>query len=476
MSAPASVSESRREPPPEAAAALLGELEPKPRQPGLPAAAARCLPAQSAPAKRFASLALACAAALGIGWLGHAIELGWQPGIVRALDISVSEKTRPETSRADLKVVPQTSLVTLAGSPETSLVTPAPPSGQPPVDVKPSANPPEPTVSGPISVQGTTQGIYNAPFVSLFQASESVVLEALRSQPISRIKMGSGGRSLAFKLTLADGTRGYYKPEQTVSSANWKAEVAAFYLDRALGLGRVPPVVSRAIPWSQLSPAAESDRRVSEVVVQKNGKVRGAFIYWLPQKLVPATTPGGWENWVRVEPFARWSISPYQSSAAFGAALRTARAEVVAGRQAHSHYDEVPTPLRAELPAELSDVIVFDYLTLNYDRWGGDNTNVLTLGKDGPLIFLDNGDAFSAGRARRALLDARLKPLQRFRKRTIDALKALDVTRLGETLAHDAQGPLLDARGIAGLALRRKIVLEHVAAQARRFGDAVYAW
>merc|ERR1711916_330664 len=65
--------------------------------------------------------------------------------------------------------------------------------------------------------------------------------ERLLQRDITAIKKGSGGRSLAFKLTFADGTQGYYKPAQSFSGANWYAEVAAYQLDRALGLGRVPP-------------------------------------------------------------------------------------------------------------------------------------------------------------------------------------------------------------------------------------------
>jgi hypothetical protein len=277
-------------------------------------------------------------------------------------------------------------------------------------------------------------------------------------------------------LTLAAGDPGYFKPEQAVSSAHWYAEVAAYYLDRALGLGRVPPLVSRRVAWKLLAPAAGTDLRVGEVAVATDGTVRGALIHWLPEKLVPAHTPPGWENWVRVEPFARTAVSPYQRAAVLGAEVAAARGRTRRAETAHSYYDQVPVPSRADLPAELSDMIVFDFLTLNYDRWGGDNTNVLTLGAGGPLVFLDNGDGFSVGPVRRSLLDARLAPLQRFRRATINALRALDIAKLGRSLSADPLAPILDAHMLQDLGLRRDAVLEHVATQQRRFGDAVYAW
>lgn len=305
---------------------------------------------------------------------------------------------------------------------------------------------------------------------------EQLILDSLRSRAVLHARKGTGGRTLAFKLELADGTRGYFKPEQQVSSAHWYAEVAAYYLDRALGLGRVPPVVSRRVRWDKLSAAADGDRRIDEVSVATDGSVRGALVYWLPKHLLPASTPPGWESWVRIKPFARWAISPYQASTSYVAALAHAHEQIAHGQAGDAYYDDVPTPAQPELPAELSDMIVFDFLTLNFDRWGGQNTNVLTLGAGGPLVFLDNGDGFSVGPARRGLLDARLAPLQRFRKRTIEALKALDLNALGQRLAHDPQGPLLDAHMLEGLQARRRAVLEHVAEQEQRFGDAIYAF
>jgi hypothetical protein len=115
---------------------------------------------------------------------------------------------------------------------------------------------------------------------------------------------------------------------------------------------------------------------------------------------------------------------------------------------------------------------VLDFLTLNIDRWGGNNGNVLTLGPGGPLVLLDNAAGFSRGPHRRSLMDGRFFPCQRFRKRTIEALQRLDVTAFGEALARDPLGPFLDAYLLAGLAERRAVVLAHVAALRSRFGDA----
>jgi hypothetical protein len=306
---------------------------------------------------------------------------------------------------------------------------------------------------------------------------ERALLDRLAQGQVTGIKKGTGGRSLAFKLELEDGTQGYFKPEQTFSGTLWFAEVVAHYLDRALALGRVPPVVARQLHWAPLAQAAEGDTRLREVIVQGDGSVRGALIAWLSEPLEPARTPPGWENWVRIEPLARYAITPYQRPAAYSEALQRFHARIADGQGGDEYYQQAPAPDRPERGAELSDLLLFDFLTLNIDRWGGGNGNVLLLGHAGPLIFLDNAAGFSPGPPQRGLMDDRLQLCQRFRKRTIAALQALDVGTLGRVMARDPLAPLLTDEQLDGLALRRRVVLEQVTLLRKRFGDdAVLPW
>ena len=305
---------------------------------------------------------------------------------------------------------------------------------------------------------------------------EQEILKWMAEAGVVRARKGTGGRSLGFKLYFEGGGKAYFKPEQSFSGALWYAEVAAYYLDRALGLGRVPPVVSRRMPWGRLRAVAGDDKRVSEVVVGDDQQVRGALIWWLPRKLHRAETPPGWEQWIRLESYARWSVSPYQRPAVYADKLRQRRKLAAAGEPAEGYYEEAPVLTSAERAASLSDMIVFDYLTLNIDRWGGNNVNVLTMGRGGPLIFLDNAAGFSVGPHRRSLMEARLKVCQRFRRSTIDALRRLDVLRLQRKLQDDALGPILDEHMIEGIEIRREAVLQHVAQLRKQHGDAVYSW
>jgi hypothetical protein len=286
---------------------------------------------------------------------------------------------------------------------------------------------------------------------------------SLANEEIAEIERGHGGRSLAFKITLADGTVGYYKPEQTFSAAHYYSELGAYYLDRELGLGRVPPTIGRVMDWDPLRRAAMGDERVDEVIVQEDGTVRGAFIWWIPERLERLAAGRGWDKWVRNE--GPLYITPFQRPRHWRDDRVMTEGEVAA--------DAPDTEDRA---AELSDMIVFDYLTTNVDRWGGNFQNVRTRGEGGPLIYLDNGAGFTAGPrgARVPLMDDRLHAVQRFRRSTLDRLRRLDRSRLERRMADDPLAPFLTDRQLDDLFERRDHVLEHAAEMEQRFGER--AW
>ncbi len=304
---------------------------------------------------------------------------------------------------------------------------------------------------------------------AFFGEPDAPVRRALGSEAIETVDHGRGGRSLAFVVTLADGTRGYFKPEQTFNGTQWYAEIAAYHLDRALGLGRAAPVVGRSIAWSDLRAAAGHDRRVSEIVRGEDGSVRGAFVAWVRARPTPLALPAGWESWLRIDEDAP-AVSPFQRPGLYRRALARQRAHP-------TPIDDVASPAQPERPAELSDLVVFDYLAQNLDRWGTHNTNVRTVGRDGPLMLLDNAASFTLRAPRIGLMDRRLEQVQRFRRSTIDAVRRFDVEAFAARLAADPLAPTLSARQLRNLETRRQQLVAHVDALVEEHGeDAVYAW
>ncbi len=302
--------------------------------------------------------------------------------------------------------------------------------------------------------------------------------DALVLQPIKRVERGRGGRSLGFKITLADGHKGYFKADQTFSAANWFGEVASYHLDRMLGLGRVPCVVSREFTWKELVGAAGRDPRKGEVIVT-DGKVRGAFVAWVSGGLVALPEEPGWERWVRLKYWPSTTVSPFQRPAVWKHQLDLVRKHGdgwLSKEERLRRRNLRAVPDREDRAAELSDLLVFDYLIRNLDRWGGGNANVLMRGQHGPLVFLDNGAAFEPGDARPSLMEARLHVVQRFRRGTVAAVRAFDVARFKARLGGEVVQPVLSAAQIQGLLARRKGLLEWVAEMEKAHGEAIWAW
>ncbi len=345
--------------------------------------------------------------------------------------------------------------------------------------VRPDAGPARPDAGAGSSRLGGEPGFFGAP--------DAPTVARLNGGTIATVERGRGGRSVGFKITLSDGTKGYYKPEQTFSAAHWYAEIAAFHLDRELGLGRVPPVVGRRFEWSALRRYIAGDARASEVIVGEDGFVRGCFVWWIPEpRLQPWRTSSGWERWVRmqgvggaVSPFQRARVYVEQNDlrhAALDGGVRVAPGPDAAVLQQPRSRRGGVAPDMPERPAELSDMILFDFLTNNIDRWGGGNANVLTRGRPGPIVFLDNAAGFIPRQSRNGIMDARLHVLQRFRRRTVDAIRAFDMQRYTRRLSTDALSPVLTSEQLTHLETRRQTLLEHVADMQQRYGDAIYSW
>lgn len=282
--------------------------------------------------------------------------------------------------------------------------------------------------------------------------------ERLRTGTIASVERGRGGRSVGFKITLGDGTVGYFKPEQTFSAAHWYSEVAAYHLDRVLGFGRVPPVVGRRFRWSTLRPYVAGDPRAAEVRPLADGDVRGAFVAWVTGGLSPLRLGRAWERIVRIE--GALGRSPYDRPALV--------------REGVGGQSGVVRALPASRAGELSDLLIFDYLVQNVDRWGGDFTNVRVRGEDGPLLFFDNGAGFWPNEQRLPLMEARLRPLQRFRRSTVAALRAFSITAFRDALATDDLAPVLTPRQVEGVDIRVRAAVAHVDSMYARFGEAIW--
>jgi len=275
---------------------------------------------------------------------------------------------------------------------------------------------------------------------------DEVMLRRICEAPIERIERNRGGSTISFRVWLAGGQRGLFKPQQRSEVANYRAELAAYRMSRLLGLHRTPPACGRSMPRERLQRAADGSgdpafsQRVLTELLGRGDVVPGAMLFWVPGALEPV--PG-------VDRHA--------------ALLGT---------------DALPDDARG-LAADLSALLLFDFLNDNVDRWSGGNILRQRAAPGlatGPMLFMDNGASFSAVNdgmgARPQDQSARLDRVQRFPRALVAALRALTPETVRAAMARDPLGPCLSDTQIAAVIARRDRLLRHIDATVAARGDA----
>jgi len=253
--------------------------------------------------------------------------------------------------------------------------------------------------------------------------SEARILEAIRSARVLG-RQNVGSTSVNLHLRLEGGIDAAWKPRTTSHGESYRAEIAAYRLNRLLGLNRVPPAISRPIQRSALRLAPDSP-----VIFDRDNTARGAAIYWVPV-LRPSRIDG-------VEDQERW-----------GRWLRQGRT--------------VP-PDQSQRAEEISTLLVFDFLTGNWDRWSGAN---VPMDAQGHLIYRDNNGGFlePLPRWKMEIIFSFLQRVQRFSRRFVDQVRAMTLASLRRAIANDADGtePLLNDAQLRAMMRRRATFLEYV--------------
>jgi hypothetical protein len=271
--------------------------------------------------------------------------------------------------------------------------------------------------------------------------SDEILLERLGTQAVTRLKLNKGGSSLSFRVDFADGSRAAWKPAQTNAQTVPRKEVAAYRLNRLLGLTAVPPAVQRAISRNDLFGRLHPDsvaalpRIRAETIIGPNGLVSGAASYWIPIiKDCPFDSPAG--------------------RAIVGGWL--------------TQGQPIPFEQRA-LAVQWARLVVFDFLIANPDRYSGGNMK--TSADGAVLFFMDNTmsfflDAEGPEKNRQALYRT-----QRFSRALDQALSRVNLPNL-RRLLHEADGSeiLTDAE-MRAVVQRREFLERYVADLSKQYGE-----
>ena len=113
---------------------------------------------------------------------------------------------------------------------------------------------------------------------------------------IARVKVNRGGSSLSFRVDFADGSRAAFKPAQTNLQTIPRKEVAAYRLNRLLGMNAVPPALPRDVSREELldrlhpESAASLPRIQAETIFNPAGQDRRRVLLLDPRD--PGQRPG----------------------------------------------------------------------------------------------------------------------------------------------------------------------------------------
>jgi len=271
--------------------------------------------------------------------------------------------------------------------------------------------------------------------------SDDFLLTRMRTQAPTRFKLNRGGSSLSFRVDFADGSRAAFKPLQTNEQSIPRKEVAAYRLNRLLGLNAVPPAVPRTFALkeilSHLHPETEpfAGRIQAETIVDAGGKTRGELSYWIP-------------------------------------VIKDSGLDTPAGRAMTALWLSQQAPFPADEAAravQVSNLAVFDFLISNPDRYSGGNMKSSADGR--VLYFMDNTMSFFLDPQGSDRTKGWLLGTQRFSRALLVALERLDA-RTVAALAKDegSPEPLLTPEEQAALLSRRDVVRQHVASLVATYG------
>jgi hypothetical protein len=319
--------------------------------------------------------------------------------------------------------------------PAAAPVAPAPAAPEP-AAISTATRPPAAETAPPVETAPPA-----APAItSVFGTADDELVAPLREPAVTRIKINRGGTSLSLRLDFENGARAAFKPEQIHAHSNPRREIAAYRVDRLLGLGRVPPAIARRFPVEQLMGALDPSMRglltarLKEEAVARDGGIAGEVSWWVPVitdaqiRGFPIDVTDGIVTWRRL--------------------LRAGA--------------KIPDKELA-LVRQISDMVVFDFLLDNIDRWSGSNTKASPDGKT--LYYMDNTMSFSGNREGHSRSHLYLERVQTFSKQLIERVRRLDRAQLESVLAPEKDSPLpflLTRSEIGALLARRDVLLRYV--------------
>lgn len=252
------------------------------------------------------------------------------------------------------------------------------------------------------------------------------------------IKHLGGGSTITLRFISGERVVGAFKPAQTRGQSDYVAEIASWrlcvLLRCAFHVPRNEPVRLRERTFDALYGRVDDDKQ--RAYRDKNF----ADLAWVEEPPGERWLFGALEDWVpnlvelpieHVHVYRRWLLVEASGGAALGGldapAIDAYTSKEARGSETHLRMmkKQMRGMTRAELARELSQMLAFDFLVGNWDRFStreayyGTNCHVA----DGRLVSIDNGAAFRD--APHPQSSERIALVERFSRQFVTALRGM---------------------------------------------------
>lgn len=268
------------------------------------------------------------------------------------------------------------------------------------------------------------------------------IIERLRGATPLRFKP-VGTSSVVLQMTLEGPVDAVFRPRSRDSARGYLAEIAAYRVARLLGLSNAPPSVFRRVTRRQFRERLDPDfadtlqELITWTVWDRDDTLPGAVTYWVPQM-----RGLGLEGWRATERFT------YRLTQGV----------------------EIP-PEDLPLHTDISNMLVFDYLVGNWDRFSPGSPQGTP---DGRRLFL-RGQERAFLHPLPVHLHERLRSgltrTEKFSRSIVDRLLRMRPDLLRSELRDTPDGPLLTERQLADLLDRREALLSYVTSLVENYGE-----
>lgn len=284
---------------------------------------------------------------------------------------------------------------------------------------------------------------------NVFGVADSELLAPIAAAPVTKMKTNHGGTSLSLRLDFANGSRAAFKPEQTWFQSDPRREIAAYRMDRLLGIGHVPPAKEIEVPLADVLNAGDQGfrayyaERLDKEAIAHNGMLRGTASWWIPEIKL--------------------------------AAIGRNRIDLKEGKDIWTTQMQIGVPMDPALRpflAQISACVLFDLLIDNSDRWSGSNTAMSPDGKT--LYFMDNTMSFSKAQFGHEINVLAMRRIQIYPKGLVAKMRALtaeDIERVLEMPKESKLAPLLKPFEVKAILIRRDNMMRWIDGLIARYGE-----